>query len=121
MGKTLIVDDEEDMRMLLRAAINTADQGLRVVGEAASGEEAIALRSEVDVDLVVLDYRMPGLSGLETAQTLLASEPELPIVLYSAFIDEDVAGEAQRIGVRRCITKGDTPGLVRALHDLCAC
>jgi len=120
MGKTLIVDDEEDMRLLLRVLINSEDRGLRVVGEATNGEEAIALRSDVTPDIVVLDYRMPGLSGLDTARSLLEDEPDLPIVLYSAFIDEAVSDEADRIGVRRCVNKGDVTGLVRALRELTA-
>src|SRR2546423_96797 len=101
MGKTLIVDDEEDMRLLLRVLINGEDRGLRVVGEAASGEEAITLRPDVCPDVVVLDCRMPGLDGLDTARSLLEDEPDLPIVLYSAFIDSDVTDQAASIGVRR--------------------
>lgn len=118
MGRTLIVDDEEDMRVLLRATIDRANRGLMVVGEAASGEEAIAVRPTLELDVIVLDQRMPGLSGLETAAAFLSSEPDLPIVLYSAFIDDDVAEQARRAGVRTCITKGDTAGLIRALRDL---
>jgi two-component system invasion response regulator UvrY len=121
VGKTLIVDDEEDMRLLLRVLINSEDRGLRVVGEATSGEEAIALRSDVTPDVVVLDYRMPGLNGLDTARSLLEDEPDLPIVLYSAFIDEAVTDEAGRIGVRRCVNKGDVTGLVHALREVTAC
>ena len=118
MGKTLIVDDEEDMRLLLRVLINSEDRGLRVVGEAASGNEAIDLRHEVAPDVVVLDYRMPGLNGLDTARSLLEDEPELPIVLYSAYLDDAVVDEAHAAGVRRCVRKGDTAALVQTLRDL---
>jgi len=119
MGRTLIVDDDEDMRVLLRSTIDEANRGLRVVGEASSGEEALTIRPKLDVDAIVLDHRMPGLSGIETAKALLSKEPGLPIVLYTAFIDEDVAEEAQRLGIRRCVIKGDMRGLIRALRDLC--
>ena len=118
MGRTLIVDDEEDMRVLLRATIDRANRGLEVVAEAASGEEAIAVRPTLELDVIVLDHRMPGLSGLETAVAFLSTEPDLPIVLYSAFIDDDVVEQARRAGVRKCVTKGDTAGLIRALRDL---
>ncbi len=118
MGKTLIVDDEEDMRFLLRMTINQADRGLRVVGEASSGQEALDLRSGLDLDVIVLDQRMPGMSGLETATALLADEPGLPIVIYSAFISDEVADEARRIGVRRCVKKGDKDALISALREL---
>ena len=121
MGKTLIVDDEEDMRVLLRMSIDRADRGLRVVAEASSGEEAIAIRPGLDLDAVVLDQRMPGLTGIETATAFLRDEPDLPVVLYSAFIDETLAEEARRIGVRRCVKKGDTTELISALRELKAC
>src|SRR4051812_31133198 len=120
MGKTLIVDDEEDMRVLLRVLINAEDQGLRVVGEAACGEDAIELAPAVDPDVVVMDLRMPGLDGLATAQQLLAGKPSLPIVLYSAFASDAVREQADRIGARRCGEKGDIHSLVQALRDLTA-
>jgi len=118
MGKTLIVDDEEDMRLLLRLTIDRADRGLIVVGEASSGEDALVIRRELDLDVIVLDHRMPGLTGVETAKALLAEEPDLPIVLYSAFLDDDVAEEARQIGVRRCVQKGDVDTLIAALREL---
>jgi YesN/AraC family two-component response regulator len=117
-GNTLIVDDEVDVRLLLLLLINKANQGLHVVGEAASGEQALALRRELDVDVVVLDHRMPGLTGLETATAMLAEEPDLPIVLYSAFTDARMEAEAKEIGVRQCVAKGDGPRLISTLREL---
>lgn len=117
-GNTLIVDDEVDVRLLLLLTINTENQGLHVVGEAASGEQAIAMRRDLDVDVVVLDQRMPGLTGLETASAMLAEQPELPIVLYSAFTDDRMTAEAQDLGVRECVAKGDAPRLIAVLREL---
>jgi len=118
MGKTLIVDDDEDMRLLLRIMINAADRGLQVVGQAASGEEALVLRRDLDLDVIVLDQQMPGLTGIETAERLLAQDPDVRIVLYSAFLDPDVREQAERVGVRQCITKGDVSTLIGALREL---
>ena len=117
-GNTLIVDDEGDVRLLLQLIIDRENDGLRVVGAAASGNEALELRRGLDVDVVILDHRMPGLSGLETATAMLAEAPELPIVLYSAFTDERMAAEAREIGVRECVEKGDAPRLVAVLRQL---
>ena len=117
-GNTLIVDDEEDMRVLLRMTIDRANEGLRVVREAASGEEALAISGELDLNVIVMDHRMPGLTGVETAQALLAVEPDLPIVLYSAFVDDELAAEALRVGIRRCVKKGDVRNLISTLHEL---
>ncbi|MGQ0830662.1 MAG: response regulator transcription factor [Microthrixaceae bacterium] len=117
-GNTLIVDDEPDVRLLLLLVINKENEGLQVVGEAASGDEAIELRRELDVDIVVLDHRMPGRTGLETAREMLAERPELPILLYSAFTDQRMIDEAEQIGIRECIEKGDARRLVTALREL---
>ena len=116
-GNTLIVDDEVDVRLLLLLTISNENHGLQVVGEAASGHEAISLRRELDVDVVVLDHRMPGLTGLETARAMLAEEPTLPILLYSAFTDDRMTAEAREIGVRACVPKGDAPQLIAALRE----
>jgi DNA-binding NarL/FixJ family response regulator len=117
-GNTLIVDDEVDVRLLLFLVINKANDGLSVIGEASSGHEAISLRRDLDVDVVVLDHRMPGLTGLETARAMLEEAPDLPIVLYSAFTDESMADEARDIGVRECVPKGDAPRLISVLREL---
>jgi YesN/AraC family two-component response regulator len=117
----LIVDDEADVRLLLLLTINNENEGLRVVGEAASGHEALSMQRELDVDVVVLDHRMPGLTGLETARAMLAEVPNLPIVLYSAFTDDKMTAEAATIGVRECIPKGDAPRLISVLRELTGC
>ena len=117
-GNTLIVDDEGDVRLLVQLLIDQANEGLRVIGQAASGNEALTMRRDLDVDVVVLDHRMPGLTGLETATAMLAEEPDLPIVLYSAFADPRMVAEAQKIGVRECVEKGDAPRLIAVLREL---
>ncbi len=117
-GNTLIVDDEVDVRLLLQLLISRENHGLRVIGEAASGEQALRLRRELDVDVVVLDHRMPGLTGIETASQMLAEAPELPIILHSAFTDARMEAEAREIGVRDCIPKGDGPRLIATLREL---
>ena len=117
-GNTLIVDDEVDVRLLLQLLINQENHGLHVVGEAANGEQALQMRRSLDVDVVVLDHRMPGLSGLETAREMLAEAPKLPIILYSAFTDDRMLAEARQIGVRDCVSKDDGPRLIASLREL---
>ena len=117
-GNTLIVDDEVDVRLLVQLLINRENHGLHVVGEAASGEQALQMRRDLDVDVVVLDHRMPGLSGIETATRMLAEAPHLPIVLYSAFTDDRILAEAREVGVRDCVSKSDGPRLISVLREL---
>ena len=106
-GRTLIVDDEEDMRILLRATIEAANQGLSVAGEASGGEDGLAQWRSQRPDIVLLDQRMPDLTGLEVAERILAEAPEQTIVLFTAFLDDATRATATRLGVRECLSKSD--------------
>jgi CheY-like chemotaxis protein len=105
----LVVDDELDMRMLVRVIIDLANRGWSIVGEAADGVEAIERWRELNgppsPDVIVLDNRMPELTGLEVAERILAERPDQRIVLYSAFLDDSVRRQAAALGVRECVTK----------------
>lgn len=122
MTTMLIVDDELDMRMLIRIVIEMANNGLSIIGEAADGVEALALWRELDEpslpDVIILDNRMPKLTGLEVAKQILADKPDQLILLYSAFLDESVRAKAQALGITRCVSKQELdqlPALIREL------
>lgn len=106
-ARTLIVDDEEDMRILLRATIEAANQGLTVAGEAANGEEGLEQWRAHRPEIVVLDQRMPGLTGLEVAERILAEDPAQSIVLFSAYLDDETRRAAGDLGVRACLSKSE--------------
>lgn len=95
------------MRLLLRATIEAANQGLSVAGEAADGEEGLACWREYRPDIVLLDNRMPRLSGLEVAERILSEAPEQTIVLFSAYLDDATRSTALSLGVRECLSKSD--------------
>jgi DNA-binding NarL/FixJ family response regulator len=105
MIPTLIVDDEEDVRSLVRMVVEAANEGLVVSGEAANGDEALQHWREQRPAAVVLDQRMPGMSGLEVAERMLAENPDQYIVLFSAFLDRSTREAAREIGVRVCLDK----------------
>jgi YesN/AraC family two-component response regulator len=122
MATMLIVDDELDMRMLIRIVIEMANHGLSIVGEAADGEEAIKVWRDLDgppvPDVVILDNRMPRLTGLEVAERILEERPDQLILLYSSFLDDAVRAKAAEIGITRCVSKQELeqlPSLVREL------
>jgi len=125
MTTMLIVDDELDMRMLIRIVIEMANNGLSIIGEAADGVEALALWRELDEpslpDVVILDNRMPKLSGLEVAKQILEDKPDQLILLYSAFLDEGVRAQALALGITRCVSKQELdqlPSLIRELTSV---
>jgi DNA-binding NarL/FixJ family response regulator len=115
---TLIVDDESDVRALIRAVVETADDGLEVMGEAADGDEALVLWRAGRPGVVILDNRMPGIPGLELAERMLAEDADQKIILFSAHLEGNVVAQAYRIGVRRCLDKTDISRLPEALWGL---
>ena len=109
----LVVDDQPDLRLLVRMLITAANNGLHCASEAASGEEAVAWFDEGCADesqlptVVVLDQMMPGLTGIETARRILARRPTQRIVLFSAYVDDALRRVAKSIGIKACIDKRD--------------
>jgi DNA-binding NarL/FixJ family response regulator len=120
MLRALIVDDDSDMRFLVRMTIEVANHGLAVAGEASSGVDAIAAFEQDRPEVVVLDNRMPGMTGLETARRILAEHPEQSIILFSAYLDAATVAEAEQVGVYSCLDKTDVDRLPEALWQLAA-
>ena len=116
--RVLIVDDEEDMRALVRATIELANEGLTVAAEAADGETAVSIVREQRPEVVVIDQRMPGVTGVEAAERILAEEPGQAILLFTAFVDPDVVAAARRVGIRHCLSKSDIRRLPHALWTM---
>ena len=96
--KVLIVDDEKPARDRLRQILEDEDD-YQVVGEAGNGQEALSLAAEHEPDIVLLDIRMPGLDGIETAHHLLELE-HTPAVVFATAYDEYAidAFEARAVG-----------------------
>jgi two-component system response regulator AlgR len=84
--RVLVVDDEAPARERLRSLLAEAGDA-QVVGEAANGEEALRKVDECDPDIVLLDVRMPGLDGIETARRI-AENPAPPAVIFTTAFDE---------------------------------
>jgi len=82
----LIVDDQRDVSRLLRSALETIEQGLKV-SEAPSGEEAILEASHIRVDLLVADYRLPGINGLELMKKFRVVNPDGKVILITGISD----------------------------------
>ena len=96
--KVLIVDDEQPARDRLRTILED-EEGFDVVGEARNGQEAIAESDRLSPDVILLDIRMPGLDGIETAHHLNALESSPAVVFTTAYDEYAIdAFEARAIG-----------------------
>jgi DNA-binding NarL/FixJ family response regulator len=114
-NRALIVDDDDDMRFLVRVLIEAANEGLAVAGEARNADEAVEQWRAQRPDVIVLDERMPGRSGLDVAAEILAEEPEQSIILFSAYLDDDMIARAEALGVSACLSKDQYVDLPAAL------
>jgi len=111
----LIVDDDPDMRMLMRVTLDM-HPGLDIAAEATDGDEGIAAWRAHQPDVVVLDHRMPRMTGLQAAREILGADPSQAIVMCSAYLDAADRAHAMALGVRACLDKYDLaelPDVVR--------
>jgi two-component system, NtrC family, response regulator PilR len=100
--RVMIVDDEEVLRDVLEVVLRR--EGFDVV-LAASGEEALNLLDGEEVDLIILDVMLPGISGIDTLRAIRISNPTLPVVVITAFSSIDGAIEAMKFGAFHYIPK----------------
>ena len=99
----MVVDDTDHMRKMLRSMLEL--DGFDVAAEAASGEAALEQIADADPDVLVLDYMMPGMDGLETARRIRELRPSQVIILYTAFLEPDVEAAAAQLGIDLCLAK----------------
>jgi CheY-like chemotaxis protein len=115
-----VVDDEPEMRLLARVFLERG--GFNVVDEAADGPQALERFHELNPppipSVVLLDNRMPGLTGLEVAEQMLAQHPSQVIVLFSAHLDPAVEDKARAIGIAACVSKTKASRLPGIMRDL---
>jgi two-component system invasion response regulator UvrY len=90
--RTLVVDDQGSFRDALRHLI-AATPGFHLVGEAASGEDALTAVDELSPQLVLMDVRMPGMGGIQAALALAGSHPEVMVILISVHGSEDLPSD----------------------------
>lgn len=102
MGEILIVDDDGQLRQSFDKLLTEEGHTVRT---APKGETAIAMIRECVPDMVVMDVRLPGMSGLETFREILKIEPRLPVIVMTAFGTTETAIEATKLGAFEYVLK----------------
>ena len=115
--RVLTVDDQVVFRRVAHDVI-VATPGFEPVGDAQSGEDALAEVERLRPELVLLDVRMPGIGGIEAARRIVAAAPETVVVLISIEDSEEFAEDAQACGAAALLRKQDFgPSLLRSIWE----
>lgn len=114
----VVVDDTKHVRDML-VSLLTLD-GFNIVGQGASGEQAVELAARHAPDVIVIDYAMAAMSGLDAAREILEADPQQNIILYTAYVDKELKQEASQVGVALCVGKAEgLETLERSISELC--
>jgi len=117
-AKVLVVDDTEHVRAMLVDMLEL--DGFDVIAQAGSGEDAITHAVASSPDVIVMDYKMPGMDGLTAARKIRATRPSQAIILYTAYLDAELEKAAKDAGVAVCIGKVEGLNqLERHITELC--
>ncbi len=104
MTKLMIVEDHDLVRTGLRNILEGVP-GLDLVAEASNGEDAIRLARQHEPDLILMDVGLPGLSGLETTERILKTQPSIRIIVLTAFTEPPLPARLLDIGASGYLTK----------------
>ncbi len=107
MIKVLLVDDHDLVRLGVKRLLQDAN-GIKVIGEASTGEEAIKLMRELSPDVVIMDVQMPGIGGLEATRKMIRYNPMVRILALTVCEDEPYPSRLLQAGAAGYITKGCT-------------
>jgi DNA-binding NarL/FixJ family response regulator len=115
--RILIADDDEDVRQAIRCFLES-ETTCEVCGEAVNGIDAIAKAGDLNPDLILLDYSMPVMNGIEAGAVLKAMLPEVPVVLFTGEDTLAIQADAISAGIRAVVPKPDIRRLTRQLDVL---
>lgn len=120
MIRVVLVDDQTLVRSGVRGLLALIED-IQVVGEASDGDEAVRVIATMNPDVVLLDVRMPGCSGIEVLKTLKAKEQLPPTILLTTFDDDEALLEGMRAGARGFLLKDiSLERLAEAIRNIAA-
>ena len=107
----LIADDNAGVRRAVRNALEKSGEW-KICGEAVNGRDVIEKAEQLHPDLVVVDFSMPVMNGLEAARALKRWRPSMPVVLFTIFKDRFLEAEAFAAGISVVVAKEDGIGVL---------
>lgn len=113
----LIVDDSDLVRRSLRMVLQ-ANPDWEICGEAADGVSAVEMFKELRPNIVILDFQMPGINGIETARRMAKIAPAIPVVLFTQHASADLERHALEVGIRSVVSKTNAFPMVGMIEAL---
>lgn len=104
MIRLLLIDDHEMVREGLKAMLRE-EHDFEIVGDAASAEQAFELLERLRPDVILLDVRLPGVSGIDVCRTVTERYPEMAVIILTTFTDETLVSQCIQAGARGFIVK----------------
>jgi DNA-binding NarL/FixJ family response regulator len=104
MTRVMLVDDQTLIRQGIRVLLMT-EPGMEVVGEAATGLEALTLVEQVRPEVILMDVRMPEMDGVTATRKIITQHPEIGVIILTTFDDEEYIFEGLRAGARGYLLK----------------
>lgn len=116
MINVLLVDDHELVRTGIKKILDEV-KGLKVVGEAETGEEAVQFCRKSQPDVVLMDMNMPGIGGLEATKKILRYAPDVKVIVLTVYCEDPIPTKVMQIGASGYLTKGaGTDEMVNAIR-----
>ena len=113
----LIVDDSELVRRSLRTVLQ-ANPEWEICGEAADGTSAVEMFKDLRPNVVILDFQMPGINGIETARRMAEIAPAIPILLFTQHASADLERHAHEVGIRSVVSKTNAFPMIGMIEEL---
>ena len=113
--RIVVVDDDPMIVMALKTILGAGEETC-ICGSGNSGEEAVKLYEQWKPDVLLMDIRMEGMSGLEASERILQKDPEARILLLTTFLDDEYIVRAIRAGARGYLLKQDYASILPALR-----
>jgi DNA-binding NarL/FixJ family response regulator len=115
--RILVVDDNPSVRRYLRGVLEQQDSW-QVCDEARNGQEAVDRFQDIRPDVIVLDFQMPEMNGLDAARIITKLSPQTPILIVTLYLSKQLSDEARKVGARGACAKTDISSVVDGVGAL---